>query len=69
MGISSKLKRWITSNVMTIEGKGVDAIQVENIITFWLLSNNDAIQDDDGRRYFILPISTELMRDTNFLRT
>jgi phage/plasmid-associated DNA primase len=66
MGISSKLKRWITSNVMTIEGKGVDAIQVENIITFWLLSNNDAIQDDDGRRYFILPISTELMRDTKY---
>jgi hypothetical protein len=32
-------------------------------VTFWLLSNNDAITDDDGRRYFILPISTEHLRD------
>ena len=63
IGISSKLKRWITSDVMTIEEKNVNAIQVINLITFWLLSNNDAIQDDDGRRYFICPISTEHIND------
>lgn len=64
--ISSKLKRWITSDVLAIEGKNEAVIQVENLITFWLLSNNDAIQDDDGRRYFILPVSTERMNDREY---
>ena len=32
--ISSKLKRWITSSVMTIEGKNEQVLQVENLITF-----------------------------------
>lgn len=66
MAISSTLKRWITSGTMQIEGKNKDVIEVVNIITFWLLSNNDAIQDDDGRRYFILPVSVKYMEDHNY---
>ena len=55
--ISSKLKRWITSSVMTIEGKNEQVLQVENLITFWLLSNNDAIQDDDETIFYIASIN------------
>lgn len=66
IGISSTLKRWITSNTMRIERKGKDSYNVENLVTFWLLSNNDAIQDDDGRRYFILPVSTEHLQDHDY---
>lgn len=66
LSISSTLKRWITSPTMQIEGKNKDVITVINIITFWLLSNNDAIQDDDGRRYFILPVSTKYTDDRHY---
>ena len=54
MSISSVLKRIITSPSIMIEGKGKDAVEQKNINNYVLLSNNDAIQDDDGRRYFIL---------------
>ena len=31
-----------------------------------LCSNNDAIKDDEGRRYFILDISTHRLDDTAY---
>lgn len=58
MAISSKLKRYITSNTITIENKGVDSFDSANINNYVIISNNDAIKDDDGRRYFILDIDT-----------
>lgn len=66
ISISSTLKRWITSQTMQIEGKNKDVIEVINMMTFWLLSNNDAIQDDEGRRYFILPVSAKYMDDHKY---
>lgn len=62
--ISSILKRIITSITIMIEGKGVDAIERVNLNNYVLLSNNDAIQDDDGRRYFIMPINCKRLGDT-----
>ena len=55
--ISSKLKRYITSNTYTIEEKYMKMIQTNNINNYIINSNNDAIKDDDGRRYFILDVS------------
>ncbi len=66
MSISSVLKRIITSPSIMIEGKGKDAVEQKNINNYVLLSNNDAIQDDDGRRYFILPVSTKYVGDTAY---
>jgi hypothetical protein len=57
MGVSSKLKRYITSNTITLEAKNKDSVESDNINNYVILSNNDAIQDDDGRRYFICDIS------------
>ena len=55
--ISSKLKRYITSNTYTIEEKYMKMEQTNNINNYIINSNNDAIRDDDGRRYFILDVS------------
>ena len=64
--ISSKLKRIITTKVIMIEGKGKDARECDNINNYILLSNNDAIKDDDGRRYFILDISSHRIGDSAY---
>ncbi len=64
--ISSTLKRFITGETIQIETKGKDPYEQKNLITFWLLSNHDAVRDDDGRRYFILPVSTKRMGDHEY---
>lgn len=67
--ISSKLKRYITSNKITIENKGVNRYETDNINNYFILSNNDAIRDDDGRRYFICDISTKYKQNKAYFGT
>ena len=55
--VSSVLKRFITSTTYTLEGKNENSIQISNINNYILDSNNDAIKDDEGRRYFIADVS------------
>ena len=57
MSISSRLKRYATSSTITIEDKNMKAYTTKNIMNIIVASNNDAIMDDDGRRYFILDIA------------
>jgi len=59
--ISSTLKRMITSDEIVLQDKGVKAHKENNINNYILCSNNDAIKDDDGRRYFILDINTAMI--------
>lgn len=66
MSVSSVLKRQITSKTIMIENKGVDAREETNINNYILLSNNDAIQDDEGRRYFILDICTKFINEYDY---
>jgi hypothetical protein len=61
--VSTVLKRIITSNTINIQNKGVDAIETENINNYILISNNDAIKDDEGRRYFTLDLCTSRVGD------
>ena len=58
MSISSRLKRFATSNTITLEDKRVKAYTATNMMNIVIASNNDAVMDDDGRRYFILDIAT-----------
>jgi hypothetical protein len=58
MSVSSRLKRYATSNTITLEDKNVKAYTAKNIMNIIIASNNDAVMDDDGRRYFILDIAT-----------
>jgi hypothetical protein len=58
MAISSRLKRYATSSTITLEDKNIKAYTTKNIMNIIVASNNDAIMDDDGRRYMILDIAT-----------
>ena len=58
MAVSSRLKRFATSNIITLEDKNIKAYSAKNIMNIFVLSNNDAIMDDDGRRYMNLDIAT-----------
>jgi hypothetical protein len=64
--ISSTLKRMITSPNITLQNKCTKAYESNNINNYILCSNNDAIKDDDGRRYFILDIATHKVGDTAY---
>jgi hypothetical protein len=57
--ISSTLKRMITSENIVLQNKCTKAYEATNMNNYMLCSNNDAIKDDDGRRYFIMDISTK----------
>lgn len=66
MAMSSSLKRIITSDTILVESKNVNSYQTKNINNYFILSNNDAIKDDDGRRYFIADVSTKRQGDFNY---
>ena len=66
ISISSILKRQITSPTLQIEAKGKDVREETNLNNYILASNNDCIQDDDGRRYFILDISTKYVKNEEY---
>ena len=56
MSMSSVLKRQITSNMITLESKGTNSYDADNLNNYMLLSNHDI--QDEGRRFFVLDIST-----------
>ena len=58
MAVSSRLKRDSTSDTIVLEDKHTKAYTTNNMNNYAVLSNNDSIKDDDGRRYFILDIAT-----------
>ena len=64
--ISSTLKRMITSTNITLQNKCTKAYESTNMNNYILCSNNDAIKDDDGRRYFILDIATCKVGDREY---
>jgi len=64
--MSSTLKRMITSYRISLQNKGTKAYESDNINNYILNSNNDAIKDDEGRRYYILDISTHRQADEEY---
>ena len=58
MSISSRLKRAATSDVLTYADKYIKAYTAKNLMNIMIMSNEDAVMDDDGRRYFILDVAT-----------
>lgn len=68
MAVSCKLKRQITSKTIQIERKGKDVRDETNLNNYCLVSNTDAIQDDDGRRYFILDINTKYIGNREYFK-
>ncbi|HEY9705371.1 MAG TPA: DUF5906 domain-containing protein [Allocoleopsis sp.] len=63
-GISGYFKNWITEKYINYEDKGKPSFDAFNCHTMFILSNNDCIDDDDGRRYFILDHKNIFIGDT-----
>ena len=61
IAMSNVLKRQITSPLITLEGKGTNSYETDNLNNYCLLSNHDT--QDDGRRFFVLDISTHRKGD------
>jgi hypothetical protein len=64
ISVSSVLKRQITSSVITLEKKGQEAYQTDNINNYMLITNHDI--GDEERRYFVMDISTERIGDKEY---
>jgi hypothetical protein len=66
IGVSSKLKDMVTSDTMIINEKYEKSFKCYNTNNYIVLSNHQAIQHSEGRRYFILDINTEYMNDHEY---
>lgn len=66
ISISSTLKRMITSPTLNIELKGKEIVTEKNLNNTIIISNNDAIQDDDGRRFVICDISLKYIGNEEY---
>jgi len=64
--ISSRLKRYATGKTYILEPKHGAMYQAENINNYILNSNNDAIKDDEGRRFYILDVSHEYKNNREY---
>lgn len=62
------IKALITDSVIVIEGKGRDAIPVDNCRHFLISSNEDWVvpMDLDDRRFFVLDVSSHRKMDTSY---
>jgi hypothetical protein len=63
-GISGNFKTWITEDFINYEDKGKSSFNSYNCHTMVVISNDDCIDDDNGRRWYILDQSTNYFIDT-----
>ena len=66
--MSSILKRYITSDKIVIEEKNKNSLETDNLNNIMIISNNDAIKDEDGRRFFIADLSTKRQQDHQYFK-
>ena len=64
--MSSVLKRIITSDRILLEAKNQNSYEADNLNNYMLLSNNDSIKDDCGRRYFIADVTAKREGDIEY---
>jgi len=64
----SKLKALITEDTLTIERKGVDAVQWPNRLTIFITSNDPHViqASPESRRYFVLEVSDKKRGDKKY---
>lgn len=68
MAVSGVMKDRVTSHESRYEGKGTNAIVAVNLNNYVIISNVEALQDQEGRRYFILELSTIRMGDHEYFQ-
>lgn len=64
--ISTTFKRWITEDYINYEEKSKPIFSSKNIHTIWVLSNENCIENDDGRRWFCLDINPRMKGNTEY---
>ena len=64
--MSTKLKRWSTSNEITYAEKYIKAYESRNINNYVICTNVEAIKASEGRRYYILDLSTKYKNNHSF---
>ena len=62
-GISGNFKTWITEDFINYEEKGKSSFNSYNCHTMVVISNEECIANDDGRRWFILDQATSSFKD------
>ena len=65
-GASSKLKQMITGNELNYSDKYEKKVSDINLNNYIINTNVEAIQHSEGRRYFILDVSSEKMKDNEY---
>ena len=66
IAVSGRLKRYTTSNTIDFEDKNEKKFQGENINNYIINTNVDALKDSEGRRIFILDLSTKRKNDREY---
>lgn len=64
--MSTKLKRYSTSDTIMLESKGEKRFQATNINNIMINTNHDCIREDEGRRVYILDVSPKRKGDLDF---
>ena len=64
--MSTKLKRWSTSSDITYAEKYIKSYESKNINNYIILTNVEAIKASEGRRYYILDLSTKYKNNHDF---
>lgn len=64
--MSTKLKRWSTSNEVIYSDKYIKSYTSNNINNYIINTNVEAIKASEGRRYYILDLSTQYKNDHIF---
>lgn len=57
-GVSSKIKDWVTSDTMLYSDKMEKQFEAKNYNNYVINANHEAIKESQGRRYFIVDVST-----------
>ena len=65
-GVSSTLKDLVTNDVTHYADKFEKAVKCANVNNYIINTNVDAIKHSDGRRYFILPVSSKRKGDQTY---
>jgi hypothetical protein len=67
----SILKTLITSDMLTVEAKGVDVESAANFVHLIMASNSEHVvsASQDERRFFVLDVGTEKQQETKYFRS
>ena len=67
--MSTKLKRWSTSNEVIYSDKYIKSYESNNINNYIINTNVEAIKASEGRRYYILDLSTKYKNNHEYFDT